>query len=1213
MKKRLFTLALLLASLQMGLNAQTVAGTKLVVDAETGLEWLMDFDEEGQKIGDYYIILSTPTVTLSGTSVDLPTGVDESENGSSEPIGVNYFFPQSNFRPFVRNNYNGGQRVMTKATCDNIKEFNYTNSSGDNFKGIEYFANLENLTIKANNATNITLDLSKNKKLKTLTFTNGSLSGASNSASIKYLDISNTQLTSITLPNGSQSTLQTFKCDNTPLTSVNFANFPKLSTFTCVGAASLTSVTFPTYPTPQPSGSAVFTIDVTNSGLAGTTLDLTKYKDIVFRSINVKGAKFYMGDGVTPKVSTLVYDATSLEDKSFDASTYTYLNDLTLIGVESLTMKNIVEFRLDVKQSPALTNYTLPADLTNLRKFTFRGENLDASGNPYITHLVIEGLNDNPTDEQLKQTFKAPTQLLYLDIHGSGVEGVLDVTNLTNLIGLDCRFTPITKLDAHGLTNLVNLRIRPQAPNILTPGYTNTENKTSGMNYLGTKKFYSERTKLEEIDVSGCTALQALRLTGVDGDNQDYEYTKIKKLNVSGCSNMKELSCVNSLIESLDVHGCDNLEAISLIQGMMTDSAFIKSGVHSLPKLIKFIAHRNRLTSADFMTVPSDNWTNSKWTEWADGYERTQENVNTLEQLQVNGGSYLVKTYVGPHNVPTLNGGTKSVDYDYTILEGGTYTNTIQSIDLSYLSSNFKRLFCSDNLIRNLDFSNIGPNLTHLQINNNRFTTLDLSPVKAAKVMANNPNWAHNATFRELDVIKGGVKMNDDGTYYTEGADSHCVPGALREDGENDICVLYLPFAYKDMEITDLKISAEDDLYDYEGTNYDATVASNAGKMDIINLKDASDNSVYYMKTHDGEIHKAGDLDLHRKIVRYNYNTEIDRTGTSQPESYGYLQAKIHLEPYVLYMNPATKSGEGVDYYSGTVCVSYEWEVPEGIEVYIASGVVDIEKIIHGGGAEVEQQLNMIKIGEAGDIIPKNTPVYVKTVPAFENVVKADGTTPAKTFSVEGKDLSHVAGFYAMHKNWEPEYLGWSNIKDDAIYQAQLIINKNRKEDNVVQKGKVDPEWLKVNLLRAEFTQDTTPTDAMYYDTFDTTNPENSTLHYSFSAKEVTPFTVLTLGREQKLGTGMIGFWPYRGTTVAAHRCYIAKEDVDAIYESVGSRGMAFHFDTETDVTSAPSIVVKEKRTTGNDAWYTISGMRLQNKPTQPGLYINNGKKVYIK
>ena len=1209
MKKRLFTLALVLASLQMGLNAQTVAGTKLVVDRETGLEWLMDFDEEGQRVGDYYILLNTPTVTLSASSIDLPVDEGYDDTGATTGVGVSYFIPQAHFRPFVRNNYNGGERKMTKATCDGITSFNYTNKSGDDFKGIEYFANLETLTIDARNATYITLDLSKNKKLKTLTFTNGSYSGASNSASIKYLDISNTQLTSITLPNGSQSTLETFKCDNTPLTSVNFANFPKLTTFTCVGAASLTLVTFPTNPDPQPTGSAVFTIDVTNSGLAGTTLDLTKYKDVVFRSIHVKGASFYMGDGVTPKVSTLVYDATSLADKSFDASTYTYLNDLTLIGVESLTMKNISEFRLDVKQSPALTNYTLPADLTNLRKFTFRGESLDASGNPNIKHLVIEGLNDNPTDPQLPQTFQAPTQLLYLDIHGSGVEGVLDVTNLTNLIGLDCRFTPITKLDAHGLTNLVNLRIRPQAPNVTTNDYTNTENKESGMNYLGTKKFYTERAQLEEIDVSGCTALQALRVTGVDSDNQDYEHTKVKKINVSGCTNMMELNCVNSLLESLDVHGCDKLESVSIIQGKMTVEAFIKSGIHSLPSLIKFIAHRNRLTSADFMTVPSANWTNPKWMEWAGGYERTQENVNTLEQLQVNGGSYLVKTYVGPHNVPRLDGGTKSVDYDYTILEGGTYTNTIQSIDLSYLSSNFKRLFCSDNLIRNLDLSVVGPNLTHLQINNNRFTTLDLSPVKAAKVMANNPNWAHNATFRELDVIKGGVKMNDDGTYYTEGADNHCVPGALREDGENDICVLYLPFAYKDMEITDMKISSEDDLYDYEGTNYDETVASNAGKMDIINLKDASDNSVYYMKTHDGEIHKAGDLDLHRKIVRYDYDTEIDRTDTSQPESYGYLKAKIHLEPYVLYLNPIFKSGDGVDYYSGTVCVSYEWEVPEGIEAYIATGVVDIEHILYGGEKQVEQQLNMIKIGDAGDIIPKNTPVYVKTVPAFENVVKADGSDADK--DENGK--SHVAGFYALHKNWEPEYLGWSNIKDDAIYQAQLIINKNRKENNVVQKGKVNQEWLNSNLLRAEYTQDTTPTDAMYYDTFDTTNPENSTLHYSFSTKTVDPWTVLTLGREQRQGTRMIGFWPYGGTTIAPHRCYIAKEDVEALYESVGSRGMAFHFDTETDVTSAPSIIVKEQRTVGNDAWYTISGMRLQNKPTQPGLYVNNGRKVYVK
>ena len=31
------------------------------------------------------------------------------------------------------------------------------------------------------------------------------------------------------------------------------------------------------------------------------------------------------------------------------------------------------------------------------------------------------------------------------------------------------------------------------------------------------------------------------------------------------------------------------------------------------------------------------------------------------------------------------------------------------------------------------------------------------------------------------------------------------------------------------------------------------------------------------------------------------------------------------------------------------------------------------------------------------------------------------------------------------------------------------------------------------------------------------------------------------------------------------------------------------------------------------DAWYSIDGRRLQDKPTQRGIYINNGKKVIIK
>ena len=46
--------------------------------------------------------------------------------------------------------------------------------------------------------------------------------------------------------------------------------------------------------------------------------------------------------------------------------------------------------------------------------------------------------------------------------------------------------------------------------------------------------------------------------------------------------------------------------------------------------------------------------------------------------------------------------------------------------------------------------------------------------------------------------------------------------------------------------------------------------------------------------------------------------------------------------------------------------------------------------------------------------------------------------------------------------------------------------------------------------------------------------------------------------------------------------------------------------------TAIESIKMEETRSTTDDAWYTITGIRI-NKPTQAGLYIHNGKKVIIR
>lgn len=47
-------------------------------------------------------------------------------------------------------------------------------------------------------------------------------------------------------------------------------------------------------------------------------------------------------------------------------------------------------------------------------------------------------------------------------------------------------------------------------------------------------------------------------------------------------------------------------------------------------------------------------------------------------------------------------------------------------------------------------------------------------------------------------------------------------------------------------------------------------------------------------------------------------------------------------------------------------------------------------------------------------------------------------------------------------------------------------------------------------------------------------------------------------------------------------------------------------------VTAIETTTMTDVKKATNDAWYTISGIRIK-KPTQAGLYIHNGKKVIIR
>ncbi|MBQ1634336.1 MAG: BspA family leucine-rich repeat surface protein, partial [Bacteroidaceae bacterium] len=100
----------------------------------------------------------------------------------------------------------------------------------------------------------------------------------------------------------------------------------------------------------------------------------------------------------------------------------------------------------------------------------------------------------------------------------------------------------------------------------------------------------------------------------------------------------------------------------------------------------------------------------------------------------------------------------------------------------------------------------------------------------------------------------------------------------------------------------------------------------------------------------------------------------------------------------------------------------------------------------------------------------------------------------------------------------------------------------------------------------------------------------------------VEPHSVLTLGYSNQ--TDDLGFWWYTGTTIPANRAYIPGDKLPAEV-----KGIRLLFDEETGIKTTNLM----NQTNEADAWYTIDGRKLEGKPQQRGLYINNGKKIMVK
>jgi len=108
---------------------------------------------------------------------------------------------------------------------------------------------------------------------------------------------------------------------------------------------------------------------------------------------------------------------------------------------------------------------------------------------------------------------------------------------------------------------------------------------------------------------------------------------------------------------------------------------------------------------------------------------------------------------------------------------------------------------------------------------------------------------------------------------------------------------------------------------------------------------------------------------------------------------------------------------------------------------------------------------------------------------------------------------------------------------------------------------------------------------------------------YKSTAFNADDKSILLMGSENTL------YYPTAGAGIGAQRAYFKIGGDDAL---LARRLTAFNIGFgEGGMTGV--IEVKEVIGVNDDSWYTLDGMKLSQKPTAKGIYVNNGKKVVIK
>ena len=879
----------------------------------------------------------------------------------------------------------------------------------------------------------------------------------------------------------------------------------------------------------------------------------------------------------------LTIDVTNEAEKTVDVSELTGLQRLNVTGATSVILPDPIgsTFTLDGTGSPDLvvdfgTQTTLETlTLINMNQVdisdcsALQTLNCEGKGSEWGDGTDgHKGLVCNTGASSGSWTLPALTTI---NASNSGVQK-LDMTNAAaNLANLNICNSTMKELRVPNHTEFTAIS-NTSSPTGLSLGFSSVDTK----NYYGKvstdTKWYSEGefcyNQLEVLDISGCSEISGPFWVSADG-GLNYNESPLREFYASGCSKITRIVLYNSPLTAIDVSYCPKMTHLWVEQTHI--ETIDLSGCSSLTS---FNAKRNRLTNLDFLTMPCTG--------------RTAADIAKLANIQVNGG-------VAASKMKDENGNEKVVIREI-------FTNKISKLSTTHLGSALQTLMVADNLLEKLEVHEGLTGIKSFQCENNMLLTLDLSKLPTDKLTKGMWGWdvqnnVMQVGFLNVEVVKG-------------------VPA----DGSKDWVAMHLPNGGGLDHTLDNNVKLFPTIEDANaGTNeiaekatpYMGTIANFIDKMKYtVTCSEGYTGEHLFLHSQDDiksdNGGKIADQDLYGKVLRYKYNTMFNGgnplvVGNSVIDN--HIEIRAHIWPYILNINPATKEDlsdvnnpnpTGTNYYSSTIYLDYDALIPDGVKVYVATGFQSGYQPIGQPEDAYDAQLVLREVGVPGDVLPAKTPVIV---------------------------TSDAAGLYSFKTVWEFDFKGWEDFRQNDIKNAYaeqtgvdpaslMPVLHGVDENNIIYKPEFDPtiaanreKW--VNLKNGGINQ---------------TYLDNNILSGTLTDSTVTKKSILTLGRQKAPDAEgnvslKLGFWRFNGTSLPAHRCFIAVEDLRKALENANisnsKEGGAFYFGyNDVIITDIEAVATEPQKT--EQVVYDLQGRRVVGKPA-PGIYIVNGKKVVVK